>query len=125
MQEKLSNIIETVIDFYYKKINNSWIHKSFHIFLDYLVINNNKIKLVSNMSEIKDNTKDKLKKGEYSFKVKYFKKNIMPKKKIEKFLYKFIKKTNLEWKNLINEHDFIKKTLFKFIQKKLQKKIEN
>ena len=52
MQEKLSNIIETVI-------------------------NNNKIKLVSNMSEIKD--KDKLKKGEYSFKVKYFKKNIMPK----------------------------------------------
>ena len=53
MQENLSNIIEAVIDFYYKKINYSWIHKSFHIFLDYLVINNNKIKLVSNMSEIK------------------------------------------------------------------------
>ena len=105
---------------FYEKLYNKWLKSDFENLLNYLVVSNNNVKLVKNEDSFKKNsTKGK----EYDIKISYINNNIMSKYGLKSFLKKIVKKTHYNWYDLRKKNKFVKKMIYKKIEKKMKKMI--
>lgn len=121
--ENLNNdptLIKKVTKYFFEKTMNSWLYSDFEDLLLYLVIDKNKVKVISNKKELEKNKRDKNMKT-IEMKVNFIADYVMTKYDMKSFLRKFALKTGLDLWQLKENKSHVKKSLYKKLKSNLEK----
>tara|TARA_Y200000002_G_C22675037_1_gene661677 strand:+ start:19 stop:681 length:663 start_codon:yes stop_codon:yes gene_type:complete len=121
--ENLNNdpvLIKKVTKYFFEKTMNSWLYSDFEDLLSYLIVDKNKVKVISNKNEIKKNKKDNNIKT-IEMKVNFIADYVMTKYDMKSFLKKYSLKSGLDLWKLKENKSYVKKSIYKKIKSKLKK----
>jgi hypothetical protein len=121
--ENLNNdpkLIKKVTKYFFEKTMNSWLYSDFEDLLLYLIVDKNKVKIVSNKKELEKNKRDNNMKT-IEMKVKFIADYIMTKYDMKSFLKKYAIKSGLDLWKLKENKSYVKKSIYKKIKSKLKK----
>lgn len=116
---------QTIIKYIRMKMLDKWLHRDFKNLLGYFVVgSDNKVKLISNISQYDPNSIKKDSKSTIEKKIDFIGDKYVTKRFISKLMYKYIKETNSEWVTVPKADYYIKKILGKRLKKLLLKEIK-
>jgi hypothetical protein len=118
-----SDIINKVVNYFYKKIIQKWLYNDMSKLLGYLQINNDKVVFIDKMeqynSNISDSSENKRKK--INFLVNF----LLTKELVHKYLKKYVSEHNTQFINLRSNKNKVRKFLYKRLNNKFQKTIKS
>ena len=113
-------LIKKVTKYFFEKTMNSWLYSDFEDLLLYLVVDKDKVKVISNKKELEKNKRDNKMKT-IEMKINFIADNIMTKYDMKSFLKKYSLKSGLDLWKLKENKTYVKKSLYKKIESKLKK----
>ena len=121
--ENLNNdpiLIKKVTKYFFEKTMNSWLYSDFEDLLLYLVVDKNKVKVISNKKELEKNKRDNNMKT-IEMKINFIAEYVMTKYDMKSFLKKYAIKSGLDLWKLKENKSYVKKSIYKNIKNKLKK----
>lgn len=120
-----SSIRERVSKLYWKKMNEKWLYRKEdckHL-LKYLKVVDGKVKLIDNLNNTDDYSKNDQKTTD--LKTSYIEEKVMTLEDTYAILKQFVKGTNTSWCDIPKQSYFVKEALEKTIENKLKRMIES
>lgn len=117
--------IKTISKYYYYKILDKWLYKDLLALLGFINIVDGKAKLITSLNDydgrklVSDSSQD------VKNKIKYMEEVIITKDIVKHVLKKIVSKYNIDWAQLEDHEDKIKKYFFKYLKDKLKEAISD
>lgn len=115
--------IKTITKYYYYKILDKWLYKDLLPLLGFVTVSGERPGLITNLDEYDGKKLFSESTQELEKKVKFMEKAIITKDIVKHVLKKVIEKYNINWADLEDYEDEIKKYFFRYLKNKLEEAI--
>lgn len=102
------------------KTLDKWLYDEFPYVLKYLIVENNKVRLVKNESEKEKNDISKDSNHDVTLKSDYIGENILTEEKTREILKRIMRELNIKWYDLPHRQALVSDVIEKYIHKKLK-----
>lgn len=113
-------LLKRVYKYFYEKTMNDWLYGEFRELLKYLVYKDNRVDMVSNELEMKQNPSDNNMEI-MTKKIEFISKYVMSKYDMKNFIKKYAKKSNIDLWDLKKYKSYVKKSIYKTLKNHLEK----
>lgn len=110
-----------MIRYFYYKVLGDWLYDDYKGLLNYFVIKNDIVDVISNLNEVDESKQNSI--AEQEKKIEFIKNYIFTKKFVYKILSKYIAYTNSNWYDLNRNEYYIKKLIKHKLKNKILKAI--